>query len=115
MKRAGLVLAGGPLKGLVELAEEREEDIPALVYEARPIATDVAVEEPPQHGSPNRTASAETERRDRERRKWQIRKEQKEKRKDTESARVSVYLYTKREREREAGKGLDNGKLVSIS
>lgn len=36
---------GGPLKALVELAEEREEDIPALVYEARPTSSTRSLEE----------------------------------------------------------------------
>lgn len=32
-----MLVPGGPLKVLVELAQEREETIPALVYEARPV------------------------------------------------------------------------------
>lgn len=96
-------MAGGPLKGLVELAEEREEDIPALVYEARPIATDAAIKEPAEDESRDTTTSAEAERRARERRKWQARKEQKERRKDAGGNRVSVYIYMReggREREK---------------
>ncbi|XP_058080775.1 presenilin-like protein At2g29900 [Magnolia sinica] len=34
---AAVLLPGGPLKLLVELAISRDEDIPALVYEARPV------------------------------------------------------------------------------
>ncbi|KAL3824742.1 hypothetical protein ACJIZ3_020771 [Penstemon smallii] len=37
---AAVLLPGGPLRLLVELAMSRDEDIPALVYEARPIVTD---------------------------------------------------------------------------
>lgn len=32
-----VLVPGGPLKVLVEMAQEREEDIPALVYEARSV------------------------------------------------------------------------------
>ncbi|KAK4743363.1 hypothetical protein SAY87_001364 [Trapa incisa] len=39
---------GGPLKLLVELASSRDEELPALVYEARPVA-------PPQNGGSHRT------------------------------------------------------------
>lgn len=35
---AAVLLPGGPLRLLVELAISRDEDIPALVYEARPVA-----------------------------------------------------------------------------
>lgn len=34
---AAVLLPGGPLRLLVELAISRDEDIPALVYEARPV------------------------------------------------------------------------------
>lgn len=34
---ASVLLPGGPLKELVELAEERDVEIPALVYEARAV------------------------------------------------------------------------------
>lgn len=34
---AAVLMPGGPLKVLVELASERDEAIPALVYEARPV------------------------------------------------------------------------------
>ncbi|XP_043705704.1 presenilin-like protein At2g29900 [Telopea speciosissima] len=37
---AAVLLPGGPLRLLVELAIERDEDIPALVYEARPVTHD---------------------------------------------------------------------------
>ncbi|KAK6148618.1 hypothetical protein DH2020_019530 [Rehmannia glutinosa] len=37
---AAVLLPGGPLRLLVELAMSREEDIPALVYEARPVIND---------------------------------------------------------------------------
>ncbi|KAK9278848.1 hypothetical protein L1049_028427 [Liquidambar formosana] len=37
---AAVLLPGGPLKLLVELAMSRDEDIPALVYEARPVTYD---------------------------------------------------------------------------
>lgn len=37
---AAVLLPGGPLRLLVELAMTRDEDIPALVYEARPIYVD---------------------------------------------------------------------------
>lgn len=37
---AAVLLPGGPLRLLVELAISRDEDIPALVYEARPIIND---------------------------------------------------------------------------
>lgn len=37
---AAVLLPGGPLRLLVELAMSRDEDIPALVYEARPIIND---------------------------------------------------------------------------
>ncbi|KAL3513038.1 hypothetical protein ACH5RR_025755 [Cinchona calisaya] len=36
---AAVLLPGGPLRLLVELAISRDEDIPALVYEARPVTT----------------------------------------------------------------------------
>jgi len=32
-----VLVPGGPLKVLVEMAQERDEDIPALVYEARSV------------------------------------------------------------------------------
>ena len=35
--RAAVLVPGGPLRQLVELAQERDQDIPALVYEARPV------------------------------------------------------------------------------
>ncbi|KAL0415938.1 UNVERIFIED_CONTAM: Presenilin-like protein [Sesamum latifolium] len=37
---AAVLLPGGPLRLLVELAMSRDEDIPALVYEARPVIND---------------------------------------------------------------------------
>lgn len=37
---AAVLLPGGPLRILVELAMSRDEDIPALVYEARPVNVD---------------------------------------------------------------------------
>ncbi|GAB4860880.1 hypothetical protein Ancab_036040 [Ancistrocladus abbreviatus] len=37
---AAVLLPGGPLRLLVELAMSRDEDIPALVYEARPVNCD---------------------------------------------------------------------------
>ncbi|KAH6820660.1 Presenilin-2 [Perilla frutescens var. hirtella] len=37
---AAVLLPGGPLRLLVELAMSRDEDIPALVYEARPVISD---------------------------------------------------------------------------
>ncbi|XP_073126838.1 presenilin-like protein At2g29900 [Henckelia pumila] len=37
---AAVLLPGGPLRLLVELAMSRDEEIPALVYEARPIISD---------------------------------------------------------------------------
>uniref|UniRef100_A0A7N0T1M4 Presenilin n=1 Tax=Kalanchoe fedtschenkoi TaxID=63787 RepID=A0A7N0T1M4_KALFE len=37
---AAVLLPGGPLRLLVELAMSRDEDIPALVYEARPVTSD---------------------------------------------------------------------------
>lgn len=37
---AAVLLPGGPLRLLVELAMTRDEDIPALVYEARPVIND---------------------------------------------------------------------------
>ncbi|KAF6165044.1 hypothetical protein GIB67_000628 [Kingdonia uniflora] len=37
---AAVLLPGGPLKLLVELAISRDEEIPALVYEARPVSYD---------------------------------------------------------------------------
>lgn len=36
---ASVLLPGGPLKELVELAEERDVEIPALVYEARAVVS----------------------------------------------------------------------------
>ncbi|KAG8379301.1 hypothetical protein BUALT_Bualt07G0074200 [Buddleja alternifolia] len=39
---AAVLLPGGPLRLLVELAMSRDEDIPALVYEARPIISNDA-------------------------------------------------------------------------
>ncbi|KAL8042400.1 hypothetical protein ABFX02_09G047900 [Erythranthe guttata] len=38
---AAVLLPGGPLRLLVELAMSRDEDIPALVYEARPVIIDI--------------------------------------------------------------------------
>lgn len=38
---AAVLLPGGPLRLLVELAISRDEEIPALVYEARPVISDV--------------------------------------------------------------------------
>lgn len=40
---AAVLLPGGPLRLLVELAISRDEDIPALVYEARPVTNDDSV------------------------------------------------------------------------
>lgn len=37
---AAVLLPGGPLRLLLELAMDRDEDIPALVYEARPVISD---------------------------------------------------------------------------
>lgn len=37
---AAVLLPGGPLRLLVQLAMDRDEDIPALVYEARPVIND---------------------------------------------------------------------------
>ena len=34
-----VLVPGGPLKMLVELSQERDEDIPALVYEARRVVS----------------------------------------------------------------------------
>ncbi|KAL9673368.1 hypothetical protein QQ045_029624 [Rhodiola kirilowii] len=38
---AAVLLPGGPLRLLVELAMSRDEDIPALVYEARPVTSEI--------------------------------------------------------------------------
>uniref|UniRef100_A0A0D6R6S5 Presenilin n=1 Tax=Araucaria cunninghamii TaxID=56994 RepID=A0A0D6R6S5_ARACU len=38
-----VLIPGGPLRILVELAMSRDEEIPALIYEARPVATDRGV------------------------------------------------------------------------
>jgi len=38
-----VLMPGGPLKVIVELAEERQESIPALVYESRPVAQGRAI------------------------------------------------------------------------
>ncbi|KAL1541686.1 presenilin-like protein isoform X1 [Salvia divinorum] len=40
---AAVLLPGGPLRLLVELAMDRDEDIPALVYEARPVISDAGL------------------------------------------------------------------------
>ncbi|XP_057805045.1 presenilin-like protein At2g29900 [Salvia miltiorrhiza] len=40
---AAVLLPGGPLRLLVELAMSRDEDIPALVYEARPVISDAGL------------------------------------------------------------------------
>ncbi|KAL1566377.1 presenilin-like protein [Salvia divinorum] len=40
---AAVLLPGGPLRLLVELAMARDEDIPALVYEARPVISDAGL------------------------------------------------------------------------
>ncbi len=38
-----VLVPGGPLKVLVEMAQERDEDIPALVYEARSVVSSFVV------------------------------------------------------------------------